>query len=78
MSQSLPITPLARGPLNGADELLIELVEPTDLPSVIRLRWPDKPTVCPPTQLDSVVAAAMKILANSVVELAALKVRKRL
>jgi hypothetical protein len=78
VSQSLPITPLARGPLNGADELLIELVEPTDLPPVIRIRWPDKPTVCPPAQLNATVAAAMKVLSNAVVELAAIRVLKKL
>jgi hypothetical protein len=71
-------TQLAHGPLNGADELLIELVEPTDLPPIIRIRWPDKPTLCPPAQLNATVAAAMRILSNSVVELAALRVRKKL
>jgi hypothetical protein len=71
-------TQLAHGPLNGADELLIELVEPTDLPPIIRIRWPEKPTLCPPAQLNATVAAAMRILSNSVVELAALRVRKKL
>jgi hypothetical protein len=71
-------TELAHGAINNSDHLTIELVEPPELPPVIRLRWPDKPSLCPPAQLDAVVAAAMRILANAVVELAALKVRKRL
>jgi hypothetical protein len=72
------VTQLAHGPVDGADELSIELIEPPDLPPAIRLRWPEKPTVCAPAQLDAVVAAAMRILANSVVELAALRALKRL
>jgi hypothetical protein len=71
-------TTLAAGTINGADQLSIELVEPPDLPPVIRFRWPVKPTVCPPAQLDAVVAAAMRLLSAAVIELAALRVRKRL
>jgi hypothetical protein len=71
-------TTLARGPINGADELLIELVEPTDLPPVIRIRWPDKPTLCPPAQLNATVAATMRVMSNAVVELAALRVWRKL
>jgi hypothetical protein len=37
---------------------------------VIAIDWPPTPTVCEPAQLDAVVAAAMRILANSVVTLA--------
>jgi hypothetical protein len=72
------ITELAHGKITNNDHLTIELLEPPDLPAVIRLRWPDKATLCPPTQLDAVVAAAMRILVNAVVELAALRVRKKL
>jgi hypothetical protein len=71
-------TELAHGAITNNDHLTIELLEPPDMPPVIRFRWPDKPSLCPPTQFDSVVAAAMRILANAVVELAALKARKRL
>jgi hypothetical protein len=71
-------TPLASGKITNNDHLTIELLEPPDMSPIIRFRWPDKPSLCPATQLDSVVAATMRILANSVVELAALKVRKRL
>jgi hypothetical protein len=71
------VTQLADGTINGADELSIELIEPTGLPPAIRLRWPNKPTVCPPAQLNATVAAAMKVLSNAVVELSALKVWKR-
>jgi hypothetical protein len=71
-------TDLARGALNGADRLTIELVEPPDLPPIVAINWPAKPTMCTPAQRDAVVAATMKILAASVIELAALKVWKQL
>jgi hypothetical protein len=61
-------TTLASGQINGTDHLTIELIEPPDLPPIIRFRWPERPTVCPPAQLDATVAATMSVLANSVVE----------
>jgi hypothetical protein len=67
-------TTLASGQINGTDHLTIELIEPPDLPPIIRFRWPERPTVCPPAQLD----ATIRVLANSVVELAALRVWRRL
>jgi hypothetical protein len=72
------VTQLARGPVNGADEIIVELAESPDLPPIIRIRWPSKATLCPPRQFDQTVAAAMRILSNAVVELAALRVWKEL
>jgi hypothetical protein len=70
-------TPLSAGNLNG-QTLKIELVEPgNDLPNAV-IRWPGKPTITSPASFDQVVAAAMKILANASVELAALRVWKKL
>jgi hypothetical protein len=71
-------THLASGKITNADTLIVELVEPDGLPPVIRFKWPEKFTVCPPAQLNATVAAAMRILSNSVVELAALRVWKKL
>jgi hypothetical protein len=71
-------TPIASGKITNNDHLTIELLEPRDMPPIIRFRWPDKPSLCPPTQLDAAVAAAMKVLSNAVVELAALRVYRRL
>jgi hypothetical protein len=71
-------TPLSSGSLNG-QTLKIELVEPgNDLPNAVLIKWPVKPTITSPAAFDQVVAAAMKILANASVELAALKVWKKL
>jgi hypothetical protein len=71
-------TELASGQLNGSDPRSIVLVEPPDLPPQILIRWPSKPTVCTPGVYDAVAASAMRLLANAVVELAAIKVWKKL
>jgi hypothetical protein len=71
-------TQLAHGKITNADALTIELVQPPDMPPIIRIRWPDKPSLCPPSQFDAAVAAAMRILSKAVVELAAIRVHRRL
>ncbi len=72
------VTPLSSGSLNG-QTLTIELVEPgNDLPNAVVVKWPAKPTISSPATFDKVVADAMKILSNAVVELATLRVWKRL
>jgi hypothetical protein len=71
-------TDLSAGNLNGSDRLSIELIEPPDMPPTVAINWPPKATVSTPAQLDAVVAAAMRILANAVVELAAIRRRRKL
>jgi hypothetical protein len=72
-------TDLARGTINGNHQLLVELIEQNrDQPPVITITWPAARTVCEPAQLDAVVAAAMRILANSVVSLAGIRVQRKL
>jgi len=71
-------TELATGQITNHDKLTIELIEPPELPAIIRIHWPDKPSMCPPAQFDRAVANAMRVLSNAVVELAALRVWKRL
>jgi hypothetical protein len=71
-------TELSAGNLNGGDRLVVELIEPDQLPAVIRIKWPEQPTIIPPAQFDAGVAAAMRILSNAVVELAALRVLRKL
>jgi hypothetical protein len=72
------VTPLSSGQLNG-QTLKIELVEPdNDLPKAVVIKWPAKPTIASTATFDKVVADTMKILSNAVVELAALRVWKKL
>jgi hypothetical protein len=71
-------TPLSSGVINH-DHLTIELVEPgNDSPNAVVIRWPAKPTITSPANFDKVVADTMRLLSNAVVELAALRVRRRL
>jgi hypothetical protein len=71
-------THLAAGSLNG-QTLKIELVEPgNDLPNAVVVKWPAKPTITSPATFDKAVADTMKILSNAVVELAALRVWRKL
>jgi hypothetical protein len=73
----LPNWPPARSP--PTDQLVIELVEPdNDLPNAVVIRWPARPTATPPADLDKTVATSMRILANAIIELAAIKVWKKL
>ena len=75
MSQT---TPLSSGSLNG-QTLKIELVEPgNDLPNAVVIKWLQKPMITSPATFDQAVAAALKVLSNAVVELAAIRVRKKL
>jgi hypothetical protein len=72
------VTPLSSGHLNG-QTLTIELVEPgNDLANTVVVKWPVKPTISSPAAFDKLVADAMKVLSNAVVELAAIRVWKRL
>jgi hypothetical protein len=71
-------THLASGEING-QTLLVQLVDPGNgAPPVIIIKWPEKPSTCPPRSFDQLVASAMKVLSNSVVELAAIRVHRRL
>jgi hypothetical protein len=74
MSQT---TPLSSGTLNG-QTITINLVEPgNDKPPAIIVKWPEKASVCPPATFDQLVASAMRVLSNAVVELAAIRVWKK-
>jgi hypothetical protein len=74
-----PITPLAHGQLNqSGDQLTIQLVEPLDLPPMIRIVWPTKPTIVPPAQYNEVASTAMRLLAEASTRLAAIRSSRRL
>ena len=48
------------------------MIEPNGgKPPLIAIDWPTVATVCAPQQLDAVVAAAMRVVSNAAVELAA-------
>ena len=67
------VTPLASAPITNADRLIIELVTP---PTIL-IRWPDQPTVCPPSRFDATATAVMRVLAAARVTMSQIKARER-
>jgi hypothetical protein len=80
VNPSSQTTQLSEGQLGRSPHgaITVELVEPEGLPAAIRIGWPLQPTITSPATFDQAVAAAMKVLSNAVVELAAIRVWKRL
>jgi hypothetical protein len=71
-------TPLASGTINASgDTIEVVLVQPADVPAVIRIIWPLWPTVADPRRYAEVAAAAMRLLANASTELARRKAARR-
>jgi hypothetical protein len=79
------ITPLATAQINGADELLVQLIRPGDMPAIerslhpadIRIVWPPLPTVVTPQHFPEVAAVIARMFASASTELARIKARKR-
>jgi hypothetical protein len=67
------ITMLAVGQITAADELSIELVEPSGSPAVILLRWPLPPSVTEPGRLGVTCDSIMRVLAAAVAKLAEIR-----
>ena len=42
------------------DTITIELIQPDDMPPVIRVTWPTAPTITTPSRFNAVAAEAMK------------------
>ena len=70
-------TTLASGAITGADQIVVELVQAADTPAVVLVRWPDQPTVRPPSRFDATAAAVMRVLAAARVSLAQIKAGER-
>jgi hypothetical protein len=51
---------LSRATVNG-DHLVIELLEPSGHPAVVRVRWPPQPSLIPPTKFNAVAADLTKL-----------------
>ena len=71
-------TTQSTGPINGADSITIELIQPNTNPPVVRLTWPAAPTITTPAKYTEAAAAAMKVLAAAVTELSRIRASKRL
>jgi hypothetical protein len=66
-------TELARGMINGHDELIISLIQPEHEPAVIIFRWPPKPTVAAEAALNRTVANVMTVAAQARVRLSQIR-----
>ena len=72
------ITDLARGAVNGADELSVQLIQPDDMPAVVRIVWPTSPTVTAPARYLEIASTAMRLLAEASTALTRMKASKHL
>jgi hypothetical protein len=71
-------TTLSAGQINGADELSVQLVQLADTPAVVRIVWPNGPTITTPARYNEVASTAMRLLAEASTMLARLKASRRL
>jgi hypothetical protein len=72
-----PITPLASGQVNH-DHLKVELVEPDNMPAVVRIVWPTAPTIVDPKRFPDTAAAIAQLFARAHIVLAAIRAERRL
>ena len=77
MSQSSPITPLASSQINH-DHLKVELIEPDAMPAMVRIVWPDAPTVVDPKRFPDTAAVFAQLFARAHIVLAAIRAERRL
>jgi len=59
------------------DTIVIELVEPADMPAVVRIVSPSAPTITTAAKLNEVAAEAMKILAYASTRYAQIRAQRR-
>src|SRR5215211_990998 len=71
-------TILSTGPINGADTLTIQLIQPDSMPAVVRIVWPTAATITTPAHYLAVASAAMRLLAEASTTLARIRASRRL
>ena len=71
-------TILSSGPINGADTLTIELIQPERMPAVVRIAWPTAATITTPAHYLEVASGAMRLLAEASTNLARIRASRRL
>jgi hypothetical protein len=73
-----PISPLASSQINHSDQLSIELIEPADLPPMVRITWPLQASLIDPKAFPDVAAAIAQLFARAHIVLAAIRAERRL
>ena len=69
----MPNLTLASGQITAADQLSIELVQATETPAAILIRWPGAPSVTDPHKFAAVANVITTILAEARARLATIK-----
>ena len=72
-----PITPLASAQINH-DHLTVELIEPDGMPAMVRIVWPNAPTIVDPKRFPDTAAAIAQLFARAHIVLAAIRADRRL
>ena len=60
------------------ETITIELVQPDDMPPIVRIGWPLQPTVIDPARFRDVAAALVKLFSEAHVALTHLRARRYL
>jgi len=66
-------TDLAAGAINGSDRLAVELIEADDMPLIVAINWPARPTICNPDRFPDTAAAVARLMARASTEPARIK-----
>ena len=72
-----PVTPLASAEV-GHDTVSIELLEPADLPPMVRIVWPLQASLIDPKAFPDAAAAIAQLFARAHIVLAAIRADRRL
>jgi hypothetical protein len=75
-AESNYVTELARGDINAADELFVELIKPADMPAMIRITWPPQPTVVQPARFADTASFIVRLFARASTELTRIRARR--
>ena len=70
------ITELASGAITAVHTLTIELVEPGDHPPVVRITWPAKQSIIPPSRFNAVAADLTRLIAAAATRLTQLRAQR--
>ena len=66
-------TVLSTGKITASDSLTVELVEPSDMPPTIRMRWPTQPSITEPYRFPRTANAIKGIMAAAIAQLATIR-----
>jgi hypothetical protein len=62
----------------GHDHLSVDLIEPDSMPPMVRITWPEQPSIVTPKAFGETAAALVKMFSAAHIELARIRVWKKL